>query len=128
MTKFHFIFHFLFLIQIASGQTNGQLIIKSSYTKRPLKNVNILIPSYDTVLVTDTSGIVNISESCKYDSLVIKKFGYIPAIIDKNTKQIVLIKDSTIYSNNLKLLDLKFKDGYSFIKLRINDAEFWFKQ
>ena len=45
-----------------------------------------------------------------------------------NQRLVFLQKDQSAYSHNLKLLDLKHKEGFSFIKLSINGEIYWFKQ
>ena len=128
MIKSQFAILFFFLVQFVYGQNDDQLIIKSYSSGKPVKNVNVIIPLKDTVLISDTSGVVNLSAFAKYDTLIVKKFGYKTMTIDRNTRQIDLKLDSNIYSHDLKLLDLKYNDGYTFIKLKINGNDFWFRQ
>jgi hypothetical protein len=128
MKKLKVLFPLLFIVQIVNGQNSDVLFIRSSSTEKPIKNVNVLSLQNDTVLVSDTSGIVDLKGFPDFDSLTIKKFGYFTKTLYKNERNIYLSRDSTIYSHNLKLLDLKHKDGYSFIKLKINGEDFWFKQ
>ena len=128
MIKFQFAIPLFLLVQLVYGQNDDQLIIKSYASGRPIKNVNVIIPLKDTVLISDTSGVVNLSGLPKYDTLIVKKFGYNTTTINKNTRLIDLKLDSNIYSHDLKLVDLKHKEGYSFIKLRINGDDFWYKQ
>jgi len=128
MTKLQIIIPFLLLGYYAYGQSSDYLIIHSFDSGRPIKNANVISNSHDTVLISDTSGLVILKDLHNYDSLIIKKFGYLTETIKKNTKEVVLKVDSNAYSHNLKLLNLKHKDGYSFIELRINSEDFWFKQ
>ena len=110
------------------AQTADMLVIKDSISDRGIKNVNVLLPKYDTTLVSDTAGIVDLSEFSDIDSLIVRKFGYEQQILLENQRLVFLQKDKSAYSHNLKLLDLKHKDGHSFIKLNINGEPYWFKQ
>jgi hypothetical protein len=113
---------------IVNAQSADLLIIKDSISDRGIKNVNVLLPRQDTILVSDTAGIIDLSEFFDIDTLIIRKFGYEQQVLLGNQRLVSLQKDKSAYSHNLKLLDLKHKDGFSFIKLSINDEIYWFKQ
>ena len=87
-----------------------------------------MLPKYDTTLVSDTAGIVDLSDFSDTDIVIVKKFGYKQQVLTENQRNIFLKKDKMAYSHNLKLLDLEHKEGFSFIKLSINDEVYWFKQ
>ena len=120
---------FYFLIGIVVyAQTADLLIIKDSISNLSIKNVNVLLPKYDTTLVSDTAGVVDLSGFSDIDTLIVKKFGYEQQILTENQRNILLKKDKMAYSHNLKLLDLEHNEGFSFIKLSINGEIYWFKQ
>lgn len=115
-------------ISVIKAQTSSMLTIKHADSELGIKNVNVIISGLDTTLVTDTIGIIDLSGFQNLDTLIIKKFGYKKQIITDSPTLIRLEKDSSIFSHDLKLLDLKHKDGFSFIKLSINGEIYWFKQ
>jgi hypothetical protein len=115
-------------VSLIKAQTSDFLTVKHSDSEIGIKNVNVIIPRLDTTLVTDTSGIVDLSGFQNFDTLIIKKFGYKKQIVTDSQREIRLEKDTLIFSHDLKLLDLKHKDGFSFIKLSINGEIYWFKQ
>ncbi len=119
---------FLLFFSFSKSQTLDVLTVKHIDSDKRIKNVNIIIPQLDTVLVTDTAGVVNLSGIQKIDTFIVKKFGYKKQIVTNNQGLIQLEKDTLRYSHNLKLLDLKHKDGFSFVELSINGEIFWFKQ
>ncbi|MCC5931538.1 MAG: hypothetical protein JJU28_19990 [Cyclobacteriaceae bacterium] len=114
-------------VNLVKAQISDYLIVKHAESEIGIKNVNVVIPKLDTTLVSDTSGIVDLSRFQDIDKLIIKKFGYIEQIVTDNKREIRLAKDTKIFSHDLKLLDLKHKDGLSFIKLSINGESYWFK-
>jgi hypothetical protein len=120
----------LILLNVSSikAQISDFLTVKHIDSEIGIKNVNVVIPRLDTTLVSDTSGIVDLSRFQNFDTLIIKKFGYKEQIITDSQREIRLEKDTMIFSHDLKLLDLKHKDGFSFIKLNINGEIYWFKQ
>ena len=109
-------------------QAQNTLTIRQIGSNKGIKNVNIWIPKLDTILITDTAGVIDISGISDNDTLIIKKFGYEKQVIISNQKTVLLRKDYVTYSHNIKLLDLTHKDGVSFIKLSINGDVYWFKQ
>jgi hypothetical protein len=113
---------------LIKAQTSNLLIIKHADSNMGIKNVNVIIPRLDTTLVTDTAGIIDLREFRNFDTLIIKKFGYKKQIVTDSKKEIRLEKDTVVFSHDLKLLDLKHKDGFSYIKLSINGESFWFRQ
>jgi hypothetical protein len=115
-------------VSLIKAQTSDFLTVKHTDSEIGIKNVNILIPRFDTTLVSDTSGIVDLSRFQDIDTLIIKKFGYKEQIVTDSQREIRLAKDTMIFSHDLKLLDLKHRDGFSFIKLSINGDIYWFKQ
>lgn len=128
MYKTIFTILILFAANLINAQTSDLLTIKHFDSDNGIKNVNVIIPSHDTTLVTDTAGMADLSEFQKLDTLIIKKFGYKNQIVTDCNGQIQLERDSTLFSHDLKLLDLKHKDGFSFIQLSINGENYWFKQ
>jgi hypothetical protein len=119
---------FLLTVKLIFAQTSGIFTIRHINSDLGIKNVNIIIPKLDTTLVTDTAGIADLTEFQDLDTLIIKKFGYKSKIMTDKQSLIRLEKDTMIYSHDLKLLDLQYKDGFSYIKLRINGEFYWFKQ
>ena len=115
-------------VNLINAQTSRVLTIKHADSDMGIKNVNVIISGLDTTLVTDTTGIIDLSGFQSFDTLIIKKFGYKKQIVTDSQKEIRLEKDSTLFSHDLKLLDLKHKDGFSFIKLSINGEVYLFKQ
>jgi len=113
---------------LIKAQTLDFLTVKHTDSEIGIKNINVIIPKLDTTLVTDTSGIVDLSRFKDYDTLIIKKFGYKKQIVTDSRREIRLEKDTSIFSHDLKLLDLQHKDGFSFIQLSINGEIYWFKQ
>ena len=111
-----------------SAQSLDLLVIKDSISDRGIKNVNVLLPKHDTILVSDTEGIIDLSEFLDIDTLTVRKFGYEQQVLLDNQRLVFLQKDNSAYSHNLKLLDLKHKEGQSLIKLSINGENYWFKQ
>jgi len=128
MKKIFFSFFYFIVGVTVYAQTADLLIIKDSISNLGIKNVNVLLPKNDTILVSDTEGVVDLSNFSDIDTLIIKKFGYKPQVLTENQRNIFLKKDKTAYSHNLKLLDLKHKGGYSLIKLSINGETYWFQQ
>lgn len=110
------------------SQNANTLFITSNETGLPLKNVNVCSNQNDTILVSDTLGIVNFEAFREGDTLYIKKFGYYPQIATTTQNEIILKRNTEIYSHDLKLLDLKFENGLSCIQLQINGEAYWFKQ
>ena len=110
------------------AQTSNLLMIKDSISNMGIRNVNVFLPKFDTTLVSDTLGVVDLSEFSDIDTLIVKKFGYKHYTLLENQRLVFLQKDQSAYSHNLKLLDLKHKEGFSFIKLSINGEIYWFKQ
>lgn len=115
-------------VSLIKAQTSYLLTVNHADSDIGIKNVNIINPKLDTILVTDTAGFVNLSGFQDFDTLIIKKFGYKKQILTDYVRQIRLEKDTMIYSQDLKLLDLQHKDGFSFIKLSINGEIYWFMQ
>jgi hypothetical protein len=113
---------------LINAQTTDILTIRHFGSDLGVKNVNIVITKLDTTIVTDTLGIVDLSGLSCIDTLIVKKFGYENQVLTKSQRQIFLKRDSLAYSHDLKLLDLKHKDGFSYIKLSINGDVYWFKQ
>jgi hypothetical protein len=128
MRKYFLTIMILLTVSLIKAQTSDFLTIMHIDSNKGIKNVNIIIPKLDTTLVTDTAGVVDLSGLLNIDTLIIKKFGYEKQIVTDNQRQIRIEKDTLIYSHDLKLLDLQHKDGFSFIKLRINGEIYWFKQ
>jgi len=128
MQKTILIILILLNVNLIKAQTSDFLTVKHTDSEIGIKNVNIVIPRLDTTLVSDTSGIVDLSGFQNFDTLIIKKFGYKEQILTDSQREIRLAKDTMIYSHALKLLNLKHKDGFSFIKLSINGEIYWFKQ
>ena len=116
----------LLTVSLINAQTTGFLTIKHTDSDIGIKNVNVIIPRLDTTLLTDTAGIVDLREFQNLDTLIIKKFGYKILILTEYNEPILLEKDTTLFSHDLKLLDLKHKDGLSYIKLSINGEIYWF--
>ena len=115
-------------VSLIKAQTSDFLTVKHIDSDIGIKNVNIIIPKLDTTLVTDTAGVVDLTEFKNMDTLIIRKFGYKKQIVTDNLRQIRLEKDTMIFSHDLKLLDLRHNDGFSFIKLSINGEIYWYKQ
>ena len=111
-----------------SAQSLDLLVIKGSIADRGIKNVNVLLSKYDTTLISNTEGIIDLSEFSDIDTLIVRKFGYEQQVLLGNQRLVFLQKDKSAYSHNLKLLDLKHKEGHSFLKLSINGEIYWFKQ
>ena len=111
-----------------SAQSLNLLVIKDSISDRGIKNVNVLLPRQDTTLISDTDGIIDLSDFSDIDTMIIRKFGYKQQVLLGNQRLVFLQKDKSVYSHNLKLLDLTHKEGHSFIKLSINGEIYWFKQ
>lgn len=123
------LFIFLLLIPLFGyAQINRDIKVVSKKTGLPLRNVNILVPNIDSTFITNEDGIANIVIETESDILVFKKFGYQNTISIINTVEITLTRDTSIYSHNLKLVDLKHRDGYSYILINIDEQPFWFKQ
>lgn len=118
----------LLTVSLIKAQTSNFLTVKHSDSDIGIKNVNVIIPRLDTTLVTDTSGIVVLTGFQNFDTLIIKKFGYKKQIVTNQQSEIHLEKDTITFSHELKLLDLKHKDGFSLIELSINGENYWFKQ
>jgi len=118
----------LLTANLINAQTTDLMTIKHIDSDFGIKNVNIVIPKLDTTLVTDTAGIVDLFGLSGIDTLIVKKFGYQKQVITNNQRQIFLKKDTLVYSHDLKLMDLKHKDGFSYIELSINGDIYWFKQ
>jgi len=97
-------------------------------SNKGIKNVNIIIPNHDTLLITDTAGIADLTGLLNIDTLIIKKFGYKKQIITDKQRHIHLEKDTAVYSHDLKLLDLKYQNKFSLIKFSISGEVYWFKQ
>lgn len=116
----------LLTVSHIKAQTTDFLTVKQADSDIGIKNVNIIIPRLDTTLVTDTTGIADLSGFQDLDTLIVKKFGYEKQIVTENQRMIRLAKDTLTYSHDLKLLDLKHKDGLSFLKLSINGEHYWF--
>ena len=113
---------------LTKAQTSEYLTVMHNVSDKGIKNVNVVIPRLDTTLVTDTTGIADLRGFQDLDTLIVKKFGYEKQIVTGNQRLIWLAKDTLTYSHDLKLLDLKHKDGLSFLKLSINGETYWFKQ
>ena len=129
MQKTILIIAILMTRNLISAQTiDNMLTVKYINSDLGIKNVNIVIPQLDTILITDAAGIVNLHGLSGMDTLIIKKFGYEKQVVIDNRRHIFLKRDTLVYSHNLKLLDLKHGDGCSYIKLSINGDIYWFKQ
>jgi len=118
----------LLTVSLINAQTSGLLTIKHTDSDIGIKNVNVIIPQLDTTLITDTAGVVNLSEFQNLDTLIIKKFGFEKQIVTDYNEKILFERDTTLFSHDLELLDLKHKNGLSFLKLSINGEIYWFKQ
>ena len=126
MQKTILTFLILLTVNLIKAQTKDLLVVRQADSDIGIKNVNIIIPRLDTTLVTDTAGIADLSGFLNIDTLIVKKFGYEKQIVTDNQRLIRMTKDSVTYSHDLKLLDLKNKDGLSFLKLSINGEYYWF--
>lgn len=118
----------LFIPIFSFAQINNKVKVLSQKTGLPLKNVNITVPNIDSIFITDKNGIAEIPVCKGQDSLIFRKFGYHSIVSTINTSTIILDRDTSAFSHNLNLIDLKHKNGFSFILLNIDKEPFWFKQ
>ncbi len=107
-----------------SQDENSLLILNEAGL--PVKNVNISSRQCDTILVSDTLGIVDLSIINYCDTLHIRKFGYYSQIMTTKQNKVILKKDTEVYSHKIKILDLKFEKG-SRILLEIEGENYWFR-